>query len=125
MERKTVIVADSSANLFQTDFADFVPVPLKILTDEKEYVDDQALDVALMLADLREYKGRSGTSCPSVGDWLQAFGDAEEVYAFPSPAIYPAVIMPPALPQRNIRRNTPTERYSSWIPCPPDPNWNY
>lgn len=80
MKRKTVIVADSSANLFQTDFADFMPVPLKIMTDEKEYVDDEALDVALMLADLREYKGRSGTSCPSVGDWLQAFGDAEEVY---------------------------------------------
>ncbi len=80
MERKTVIVADSSANMFQTDFADFVPVPLKILTDEKEYVDDQALDVALMLADLGKYKGRSGTSCPSVGDWIHAFGDAEEVY---------------------------------------------
>lgn len=80
MKRKTVIVADSSANLFQNDFADFMPVSLKILTDEKEYVDDEALDVALMLADMREYTGRSGTACPSVGDWLQAFGDAEEVY---------------------------------------------
>lgn len=80
MKRKTVIVADSSANLFQADCADFLPVPLKILTDEKEYVDDEALDVAAMLADLREYKGRSSTACPSVGDWLQAFGDAEEVY---------------------------------------------
>ena len=80
MKKKTVIVADSSANLFQADCADFMPVPLKILTDEKEYVDGEALNVASMLADLREYKGRSGTSCPSVGDWLQAFGDAEEVY---------------------------------------------
>lgn len=80
MKRKTVIVADSSANLFQADCAGFLPVPLKILTDEKEYVDDERLDVASMLADLREHKGRSGTACPSVGDWLQAFGDAEEVY---------------------------------------------
>lgn len=80
MKRNTVIVADSSANLFQPDCADFLPVPLKILTDEKEYVDDERLNVASMLADLREYKGRSGTACPSVGDWLQAFGDAEEVY---------------------------------------------
>lgn len=80
MKRKNVIVADSSANLFQADFADFMPVPLKILAGEKEYVDDEALDVVGMLADLGEYKGRSGTACPSVGDWLQAFGDAEEVY---------------------------------------------
>lgn len=78
--RKKRIVADSSANLFQDDFADFMPVPLKILTGEKEYVDDKALDVAGMLSELREYKGRSGTACPSVGDWLQAFEDAEEVY---------------------------------------------
>lgn len=80
MNRKTVIVADSSANLFQTEREGFQPVPLKILTDEKEYVDDERLDVASMLADLKEYKGRSGTACPSVGDWLQAFGDAQEVY---------------------------------------------
>lgn len=72
MKRKTVIVADSSANLFQTECSGFQPVPLKILTDEKEYVDDERLDVASMLADLREYKGRSSTACPSVGDWLQA-----------------------------------------------------
>ena len=80
MRRKNVIVADSSANLFQADCADFMPVPLKILAGEKEYVDNEALDVVSMLADLKEYKGRSGTACPSVGDWLQAFGDAEEVY---------------------------------------------
>lgn len=80
MQRKNVIVADSSANLFQFDCGDFMPVPLKILAGEKEYVDNEALDVATMLTDLREYKGRSSTACPSVGDWLQAFGDAEEVY---------------------------------------------
>ncbi|MDO4515449.1 MAG: DegV family protein, partial [Lachnospiraceae bacterium] len=80
MKRKNVIVADSSANLFQDDFTDFMPVPLKILTDEKEYVDNEVLDVASMLADLQEYKGRSSTACPSVGDWVQAFGDAEDVY---------------------------------------------
>ncbi|MDY3984644.1 DegV family protein [Dysosmobacter sp.] len=80
MRRKNVIVADSSANLFRSDCGDFMPVPLKILAGEKEYVDDEALDVASMLTDLREYKGRSSTACPSVGDWLQTFGDAEEVY---------------------------------------------
>ncbi|MDO5143991.1 MAG: DegV family protein [bacterium] len=80
MNRRNVIVADSSANLFQADCDGFMPVPLKILAGEKEYTDDETLDVAGMLKELSAYKGRSSTSCPSVGDWLQAFGDAEDVY---------------------------------------------
>jgi len=75
------IVADSSANLLSFDGAPFASVPLKIVTSEKEYVDDAALDTAVMLADLAAYKGTSGTSCPNVGEWLEAFGDAENVFA--------------------------------------------
>ena len=75
------IVADSSSNLRTFGEVPFASVPLKIVTDEKEYVDDASLDTALMLADLAAYKGRSGTSCPSVGDWVVAFGDAECVVA--------------------------------------------
>ena len=33
-----------------------------------------------MLDDLQKYSGPSGSSCPSVGDWLRAFGEAEEVF---------------------------------------------
>lgn len=77
MKRKTVIVADSSAYLFQTECTVFSPVSLRILTDEKEYVDDETLDVVGMLADLWKYKGRSSPACPSVGDWLHAFGYSE------------------------------------------------
>ena len=80
MRKSYIIVADSSANLYRDGDTDFVPVPLRILAGEKEYVDDETLDVAGMLADLREYKGRSGSACPGVGDWLEAFGDAQEVY---------------------------------------------
>lgn len=83
--KKKRIVADSSANLFQDDFVDFMPVSLKILTDEKEYVDDEALDVALMLADLKEYKGRSGIACPSVGDWMQPLGMRRKCIVYPLP----------------------------------------
>ncbi|MDY3833180.1 MAG: DegV family protein, partial [Candidatus Ventricola sp.] len=32
-------------------------------------------------ADLKAYKGTSGSSCPNVFDWLNAFGDAENVFA--------------------------------------------
>lgn len=77
------VVADSSANLysdFGNDGVDFVSVPLKIIAGEKEYVDDESLNVAQMLDELSEYKGKSGTSCPNIGDWLEAFGDAECVF---------------------------------------------
>lgn len=77
---KIRIVADSSANLFELDGVDFVPAPLKIITAEKEYVDDPRLDVPQMLEELSSYRGKSGTSCPNVGDWLEAFGDADIVY---------------------------------------------
>lgn len=74
------IVADSSANLLGTDGADFASVPLRILAGDMEYVDDAELDVSGMQEDLRKYKGRSGTACPGAGDWLAAFGEAEEVF---------------------------------------------
>lgn len=51
MPRNYIIAADSSANLYRGDCADFAPVPLKILAGEKEYVDDETLDVAGMLAE--------------------------------------------------------------------------
>ena len=72
------LVADSSAN-GPFDNLEVTSVPLKIVTDNQEYVDDPQLDVAGMLKDLREYKGRSSTACPSVSDWVQAFDGADMV----------------------------------------------
>ncbi len=74
------IISDSSSNLFCTDGVDFACVPMKIISD-KEYVDDPSLDVAAMVADLKKYKGKSGSSCPNVQDWLDAFGDADNIFA--------------------------------------------
>ncbi len=79
-ERIRRIVADSSADTLTMEGADFAAAPLKIVTEQREYVDDGALDVSAMAAELAAYKGRSGTACPSVGDWLEAFGEAEEVF---------------------------------------------
>ena len=74
------IVADSSSNLLSFECFPFASVPLKIVTDEREFVDDAALNTEEMLSYLDAWKGRSGTACPSVGDWLEAFGDAERVF---------------------------------------------
>lgn len=70
--KKVKIVADSSANLFQLQNADFAAAPLKIITAEKEFIDDAALDVANMVHWFDSYKGKSKTSCPNPGDWLEA-----------------------------------------------------
>lgn len=75
------IVTDSSANL-RGSSAHFASVPLKIITGEREFVDDTALDTEDMIAFLQNYKGKSSTACPSVADWLAAFGEADSVFCF-------------------------------------------
>ena len=78
--RKMKIVADSSANLMKMNFVDFDAAPLKIITAEKEFVDDANLDLDAMVNYFSSYKGKSQTSCPNPEDWLTAFGDAEDVF---------------------------------------------
>ena len=78
---KTRIVVDSAASLYALDGVDFSCVPLKIITDDTEYVDNGALDTVGMAQNLRTYKGKTSTSCPNVSDWLAAYEGADEVYA--------------------------------------------
>ena len=73
------IVADSSSNILSLDNPHYFSVPMKVRAD-KEYIDDAQLDVAQMVNDLKNHKGTSGSACPSVGEWLDAFGDADFVF---------------------------------------------
>ncbi len=77
---KFKIVTDSSADIKTLSGVPFDSVPLKIITSEREYIDDSSLDVCEMLSDLKKYSGRSHTSCPSSGEYLEAFGDAENIF---------------------------------------------
>lgn len=74
------IVCDSSCNVLSHSDPNFATVPLKILA-QREYVDDATLDVAQMVEDLRHHKGKSGSSCPNMGEWLDAFADGQEIFA--------------------------------------------
>ena len=74
------IVADSSANILELAHTPFSPAPLKVITTQREFVDDSALDVAEMVTWFDSYKGKSKTSCPNTADWTEAFGDAEEIF---------------------------------------------
>lgn len=78
--RNVKIVADSSCDLFELGRVDFATAPMKVITDEREFVDTPDLDVHGMTDFLYQYKGKSKSSCPNTSDWLDAFGDAEEVF---------------------------------------------
>ncbi|MBR3876355.1 MAG: DegV family protein [Clostridia bacterium] len=74
------IVSDSSSDLRELSEIDFESAPLKIITDNKEYIDDASLDVVGMLSDLKTYKGKSRSSCPNSEEYLRAFGDVENIF---------------------------------------------
>lgn len=76
---KIQIVADSSANRSTRIKREVAYVPLKIVSSEKEYVDDGSLDVSAMLRELQAAPGKTGTACPSVQDWMDAFDGADMV----------------------------------------------
>lgn len=78
MKRK--IVADSSCDIWELNGVDFAVAPMTISTDNKQYVDNQELDVRLMSDDLAKYKGVSHTACPSVGSWLDCYEGFDEIF---------------------------------------------
>lgn len=78
--RNVKIVADSSANLLELEGVAFATAPLKIIAGDREFVDDAALDADGMVTWFDSYKGKSKTSCPNPGDWIEAFDGAEEVF---------------------------------------------
>ena len=78
--RKMKIVADSSCDVFALNHADFAGTPMKVITAEKEFVDNSELDVDAMVRFMDKYKGKSKSSCPNTNDWLEAFGDADDIF---------------------------------------------
>ena len=73
------IVVDSSANM-AAEVSFVSSVPLKIITDHKEYVDNAELNTTAMVWDLQTYNGKSSTACPSPQDWMNAFEDKPYVF---------------------------------------------
>lgn len=74
------IIADSSADAINYNLTvPFDSVPLKIITDKKEFIDDEKLDIKNMVDYLSTYKGKSSTACPSIVDYLNSFGDSQYI----------------------------------------------
>ncbi len=74
------IVTDSSSDMLNLDGTPFAVASLKIVTVNKEYTDDQTLNVGNMVDDLLKYKGKSSTSCPNTDEWLTAFSDSQYIF---------------------------------------------
>lgn len=54
--RKTRIVSDSASDILTLEFVDFAYSPMKIITGEKEFLDDQYLGVEAMTNFFNQYK---------------------------------------------------------------------
>ena len=78
--RTIKIVADSSANVLTMKTVPFSCAPMKVISAEREFVDSGELNLEGMLSYFYQYKGKSQTSCPNTGDWLEAFAGAEDVF---------------------------------------------
>lgn len=74
------IVSDSSANLLKLEGVNFGTVPLHIIVADKDFEDNDTVDLAEMQAALSSHNGKSSTSCPSTQEWIDSFGDADVVF---------------------------------------------
>ena len=75
------IVSDSSSNVFTLEGCGYTTVPMKVNAGDREFIDTPALNLQDMVTTLKNYKGKSGSSCPNVQEWLEAFGDSEAIFA--------------------------------------------
>ncbi|MFQ9515046.1 MAG: DegV family protein [Eubacterium sp.] len=76
---KYKIVSDSSSNILTLKQIPFASVPLHIIVDEHQFIDDETVDLVQMEKALSSCKG-SSTACPGPSDWLNAFGDSETIF---------------------------------------------
>lgn len=76
---RITIITDSASDLTSMENIDMTYAPMKICTAEREFTDNDGINVREMVDFLYSYKGRSSSSCPNADDWLTAFGDAEAI----------------------------------------------
>ncbi|MEY8389052.1 DegV family protein [Oscillospiraceae bacterium 38-13] len=80
------IVSDSSCDLRMRDFAGedilFQTVPLRLLVGEREFADNDSLDIRELLGAMSLEKSAASTACPSPGAFAQAFEKADRTVCF-------------------------------------------
>ncbi len=78
------IISDSSCDIFDLDHKPndlyFSTVPFVITVDDRDYVDDDTVDVNELVSAMLMSK-KSFTSCPSPAEWIREFGEEGDVFA--------------------------------------------
>jgi len=75
------IVSDSSCNVFKVVGANYATVPMKVVAGDMEFIDTPQLNLLGMVDYLKNFKSKSGSSCPNVQEWLDAFGTGDDIFA--------------------------------------------
>lgn len=80
------IVSDSSCDLRVSDFESeeigFETVPLRIQVGEREFLDNDQLEVAELLTAMETEKAAASTACPSPGAFARAFEKGDRTVCF-------------------------------------------
>ena len=83
---KYEIIADSGCDLKNLEQIGenqitFCRAPLTLAVGEREFVDNNWLDVSEFMREMEEYQGRTGSAAPSPQEWYHAYEQAQEVFA--------------------------------------------
>lgn len=77
---KNRIILDSAGDIKILDGISIASVPMKIIAGDVEFTDNFQLDVENMIDFLKNYKGKVSSACPGVGEYIEAFEDAENIF---------------------------------------------
>ena len=81
---KWTIAFDSGCDLRELSCSDDIAlrlVPLKIVLGDRDITDDGQTSLAQLQEQLDTVKCKTGTACPSVGEWKAAMAEGEKVIA--------------------------------------------
>ena len=79
---KRRIIVDSCCDLTQEmrDEMEIVTIPLTMMLGDREYRDDETLDIAGFISKVSEFKGKSESASPAPFFYEQAIADCDEAY---------------------------------------------
>ena len=80
------ITVDSGCDLiaineWTQDTVSFTRVPLKLEIGEKEFIDDETLNVQEFMREMSDFPGKTGSAAPSPDEWYNAFSKADCTFA--------------------------------------------
>lgn len=82
---KRAIITDSSCDICINDYLEkdiyMEKVPLKLRIGEKEYIDNDDLDLVSFMREMSACAEATGTAAPSPEQWYKSYKNADEIFA--------------------------------------------